>query len=101
MGEARDFVAGALRLRQADEAGVHRAVLLASGRDERALPGRRRPAAPAATARDAVIEVYDGTAVLPRKLRPTPDDEQGRGCSSSRHSPGAGHAAAAPRQFGW
>ena len=30
-------------------------------------------------ARPASIEVYDGTAVLPRKLRPTPDDEHGRG----------------------
>jgi anti-sigma regulatory factor (Ser/Thr protein kinase) len=31
------------------------------------------------TARHAVIEVYDGTAVLPRRMRPTPDDEHGRG----------------------
>jgi hypothetical protein len=31
------------------------------------------------TARHAIIEVYDGTAVLPRRLRPTPEDEHGRG----------------------
>ncbi len=51
------------------------------------------------TARDAVIEVYDGTAVLPRKLRPTPDDEHGRGLQLVASLARAlGHAPAAPRQ---
>ncbi|NYO26435.1 ATP-binding protein, partial [Salmonella enterica] len=30
-------------------------------------------------ARDLLVEVDDGATVLPRKLRPTPDDEHGRG----------------------
>ena len=31
------------------------------------------------TAEHLLIEVDDGATVLPRKLRPTPDDEHGRG----------------------
>src|SRR6185436_7483744 len=81
IGEARDFVAAALRPRDVDHAAVHRAVLLTSELVTNALLYGRAPIQLRLrlTARDAVIEVYDGTAVLPRKLRPTPDDEHGRG----------------------
>jgi anti-sigma regulatory factor (Ser/Thr protein kinase) len=81
IGEARDFVAAALRPRDVDDAAVHRAVLLTSELVTNALLYGRAPIQLRLrlTARDAVIEVYDGTAVLPRKLRPTPDDEHGRG----------------------
>ena len=81
IGEARDFVAAALRPRDVDHAAVHRAVLLTSELVTNALLHGRAPIQLRLrlTARDAVIEVYDGTAVLPRKLRPTPDDEHGRG----------------------
>ena len=81
IGEAREFVAAALRPRGVDDAVVHRAVLLTSELVTNALLYGRAPIQLRLrlTARDAVIEVYDGTAVLPRKLRPTPDDEHGRG----------------------
>jgi anti-sigma regulatory factor (Ser/Thr protein kinase) len=81
VGAARTFVADALRSRGAEGEVVHRAMLLTSELVTNAVLHGRPPIQLRLrlTAREAVIEVYDGTAVLPRKLRPTPDDEHGRG----------------------
>jgi PAS domain S-box-containing protein len=81
VGEARAFVAAALESRGTDRTVVQRAVLLTSELVTNAVVHGRPPIQLRLrhTARHAVIEVYDGTAVLPRKLRPTPDDEHGRG----------------------
>jgi anti-sigma regulatory factor (Ser/Thr protein kinase) len=81
VADARGFVAGALRSRGTDEAVVQRAVLLTSELVTNAVLYGRPPIRLRLrhTARHAIIEVYDGTAVLPRRLRPTPEDEHGRG----------------------
>ena len=81
VADARGFVAAALRSRGTDEAVVQRAVLLTSELVTNAVLYGRPPIRLRLrhTARHAIIEVYDGTAVLPRRLRPTPDDEHGRG----------------------
>ena len=81
VSEARAFVAAALESRAVDPTVVQRAVLLTSELVTNAVLYGRPPIQLRLrqTARHAVIEVYDGTAVLPRKLRPTPDDEHGRG----------------------
>jgi anti-sigma regulatory factor (Ser/Thr protein kinase) len=81
VSEARAFVAAALESRAVHPTVVQRAVLLTSELVTNAVLYGRPPIQLRLrqTARHAVIEVYDGTAVLPRKLRPTPDDEHGRG----------------------
>jgi anti-sigma regulatory factor (Ser/Thr protein kinase) len=81
IGQARAFVADALRARGADPAVVQRAMLLTSELVTNAVLHGRPPIQLRLrlTARHVVIEVYDGTAVLPRRMRPTPDDEHGRG----------------------
>ena len=95
VADARGFVAAALRSRGTDEAVVQRAVLLTSELVTNAVLHGRPPIRLRLrhTARHAIIEVYDGTAVLPRRLRPTPDDEHGRGSSSSRRSRSGGARA--------
>jgi len=81
VADARAFVAAALRSRDTDETVVQRAILLASELVTNAVLHGRPPIRLRLrhTTRHAIIEVYDGTAVLPRRLRPTPDDEHGRG----------------------
>jgi PAS domain S-box-containing protein len=81
VSEARAFVAGTLRSRGTADDVVRRAALVTSELVTNAVLHGRPPIQLRLrqTARNAIIEVYDGTAVLPRKLRPTPDDEHGRG----------------------
>ena len=81
VGVARTFVAEALRARDAEPEVVQRATLLTSELVTNAVLHGRPPIQLRLrlSARHAVIEVYDGTAVLPRRMRPTPDDEHGRG----------------------
>ena len=73
---------GAAPRADVDEAVVHRRrAAHERARHERAscTAGRRSSCACGSPRAHVVLEVYDGTAVLPRKLRPTPDDEHGRG----------------------
>jgi len=79
--EARRFVASTLARWQLPERVRDDIVLLVSelvtnavvhGRPPIQLRLRRTPA-------HVVVEVHDGATFLPRKLRPTPDDEHGRG----------------------
>ena len=79
---------------------MHRAVLLTSEIVTNALLHGRAPIQLRLrlTARDAVIEVYDGTAVLRASCARPPTTSTAAGCSSSRRSPAVGHAAAPRRQ---
>jgi serine phosphatase RsbU (regulator of sigma subunit)/anti-sigma regulatory factor (Ser/Thr protein kinase) len=79
--EARAFVDERLGAWDAPEALVRDAVLLVSELVSNAILHGRPPIELRLrrTASDVLVEVDDGATVLPRKLRPTPDDEHGRG----------------------
>jgi anti-sigma regulatory factor (Ser/Thr protein kinase) len=81
VSDARAFVADALRARGTRDDIVARAMLATSELVTNAVLHGRPPIQLRLrlTARHAIVEVYDGTALLPRRLRPTPDDEHGRG----------------------
>jgi signal transduction histidine kinase/DNA-binding response OmpR family regulator len=85
--EARQFAATNLRDWEIPEARAREIVLLVSelvtnavryGQPPMELRIRRTPA-------HVVLEVYDAAPFLPRKLRPTPEDEHGRGLQLVAH----------------
>ena len=79
--EARAFVDTRLAAWDAPEALVRDAVLLVSELVSNAILHGRPPIELRLRRTDehVLVEVDDGATVLPRKLRPTPDDEHGRG----------------------
>ena len=81
MQEARAFVDTRLAAWDAPGALVRDAVLLVSELVSNAILHGRPPIELRLrrTAEHVLVEVDDGATVLPRKLRPTPDDEHGRG----------------------
>jgi len=78
---ARSFVKEQLSTWGAPEALVRDAILLVSELASNAIIHGRPPIELRLrqTSEHILIEVDDGATVLPRKLRPTPDDEHGRG----------------------
>ena len=103
MQGARAFVKERLATWGAPEALVRDAVLLVSELASNAILHGRPPIELRLrqTAEHVLVEVDDGATVLPRKLRPTPDDEHGRGLviAVAARRP-LGHPAAARRQVG-
>jgi anti-sigma regulatory factor (Ser/Thr protein kinase) len=79
--EARRFVAGTLARWAVPRRAVHTVVLLVSELVTNAVVHGRPPIELRLrqTSTHVVIEVHDCASFLPRKLRPTPDDEHGRG----------------------
>jgi anti-sigma regulatory factor (Ser/Thr protein kinase) len=79
--EARAFVSGRLGAWGAPEGLARDAVLLVSELVSNAILHGRPPIELRLrrTEGDLLVEVDDGATVVPRKLRPTPEDEHGRG----------------------